>query len=76
MQDENNTRQSPLEREVRRDLKPCPFCGKTPKNLQEEGVWRHHHKVKCGTVNCYGNPQAARTWGTKEEAEIEWNTRA
>lgn len=56
-------------------LLSCPFCGATPRLVSGPGVWREHHKIKCGTPNCYGNPQAAKTWATPDQAAAEWNSR-
>lgn len=54
---------------------PCPFCGRPPKHGQTKKQYcqLHGEPFQNYTVWCEGHARIVQ--GTKQQCEIEWNTR-
>ena len=62
-------------------LKPCPFCGATPRFIDRNNdgdypLEKWFYDVGCRTENCYLEFGADWWLKTKEEAAEMWNKRA
>jgi len=62
------------------NLKPCPFCGKTPAVLEckTKGFDAIAYVVRCNSRHCLVSPQTCPfvIGGAREKAIDAWNTRA
>jgi len=56
---------------VNDELKPCPFCGITPK-LMHDGITGAWYRGEC-TQYCEGH--ATVMWGDRDAVIASWNTR-
>ena len=58
------------------ELKPCPFCGHTPKIERFENRFnRIYFAIECHSTDCDIIPQTA-WYADKQEAIEAWNRRA
>ena len=61
--------------EQKNELKPCPWCGETPKVLRLNFTDSIEYGVACLNMSCSIKPCSGCFDTTEEEAIEHWNTR-